>query len=192
VIREIVQAGHPALRNPANAIEPGWIKTSEFKQLVQDMVETMRGAPGVGLAAPQVGLSLRLVVLEDRPETINSLDDEVLEERQRDVVPLTVLVNPTLKTYGRQNVEFYEGCLSVSGWAAVTPRHNRVKVTALNEKGKLIELDWSGWPARILQHECDHLDGILYLDHMDTRTFSTTANLMNDFEDDEDDEYIEQ
>jgi peptide deformylase len=185
VIREIVQAGHPALRKQAAPVDPAWIGTPEFVQLVEDMVDTMRDAPGVGLAAPQIGLSMQLVVIEDRPETVDSLDDEMREDRARDVVPLTVLVNPTIKTYGRQDVEFYEGCLSVVGWAAVTPRHNRVKVSALDEKGEKVEYDWNGWPARILQHETDHLKGTLYLDHMDTRTFSTTDNLMHDFGDDE-------
>jgi peptide deformylase len=144
VIREIVQAGHPALRRPAEEVDPAWIGSPEFVQLVEDMVDTMRDAPGVGLAAPQIGLSIQLVVLEDRPETLEQIDDEILEERGRNIVPLTVLVNPTIKTYGKADVELYEGCLSVSGWAAVTPRHNRVKVTALDENGDKVEYDWQG------------------------------------------------
>jgi peptide deformylase len=184
VIREIVQAGHPALRKQAVPVDPAWIGTPEFVQLVKDMVETMRDAPGVGLAAPQIGLSIQLVVLEDRPETLDDIDDEVLESRGRDVVPLTVLVNPTIKTYGKQDVEFYEGCLSVSGWAAVTPRYKRVKVHALDENAQKVAYDWNGWPARILQHEIDHLNSTLYIDHMDTTTFATTENLVRDFGED--------
>ena len=185
MIREIVQAGHPALRKKAAPVDPAWIGAPDFVQLVDDMVETMRDAPGVGLAAPQIGLSIQLVVIEDHPATVDTLDDDVREERSRDVVPLSVLVNPSIKTYGRQDVEFYEGCLSVSGWAAVTPRHNRVKVTALDENGEKVEYDWSGWPARILQHEIDHLKGTLYVDHMDATTFATTDNLMHDFGDED-------
>lgn len=185
MIREIVQAGHPVLRTKALPIDEAWIGSEEFMELVADMVETMHDAPGVGLAAPQIGIPLQLVVLEDRPETLEKLDPEKTAERERDVVPLTVLVNPKLKTFGKANVEFFEGCLSVSGWAAVTPRYHRVKVEALNEKGEKIELDWEGWPARILQHECDHLNGMLYIDHMDTTTFSTTQNLERDFDDEE-------
>jgi peptide deformylase len=113
------------------------------------------------------------------------LDPELVDERERNAVPLTVLVNPTLETVGRKKIEFYEGCLSVSGWAAVTSRHHRVRVKALNEKGEPVELDWEGWPARILQHEIDHLGGVLYIDRMDTETFSTTANLAR-FGDDDD------
>lgn len=179
-----MQAGHPALRRQAEPVDPKWIGSNEFEELVGDMIETMRAAPGVGLAAPQIGRSIQLVVVEDRPETVEGMDEEVRERHAREVVPLTVLVNPRIKTYGRQNVMLYEGCLSVAGWAAVTPRHARAKVVALDRHASEIELDWSGWPARILQHECDHLAGKLYLDQMDTHTFSTVANLHADHEDD--------
>src|SRR5688572_28630868 len=106
MIREIVQAGHPVLRRPAERVDPAWIGSEEFRTLVQDMVETMRDAPGVGLAAPQIGVSLQLVVLEDRSETLETMDDELVKNRAREIVPLTVLVNPKIKRYGRNNVEF--------------------------------------------------------------------------------------
>lgn len=180
---EIVQAGDPVLREPAAPIDTSHIGTREFNKLIAEMVETMRAAPGVGLAAPQIGLGIQLVVLEDSPRNIEMLDEEDRNERMRDAVPLTVLINPTLEPVGDEKVVFYEGCLSVSGWAAETPRYRRVKVRAINEKGEQVELDWQGWPARILQHEYDHLQGVLYVDHMDTRTFSTVQNLSGDDED---------
>lgn len=183
VIREIVQAGHPALRRRAQPVDKDWIGTPEFDALVADMVDTMRAAPGVGLAAPQIGLSIQLIVVEDRIGT----DDEESDEKLRVSVPLTVICNPRLKTYGKQNVELYEGCLSVAGFAAVTPRHRRARINFLNEKGEFVEFEWEGWPARILQHECDHLNGVLYIDHMDTTTFATTASLAGD--DDEEEDY---
>lgn len=181
---EIVQAGDPVLREVAQPIDTSHIGTAEFNELIAEMIETMHGAPGVGLAAPQVGLPIQLVVLEDSPKNIDMLDEEDRKERMRDAVPLTVLINPTLEPVGDEKIVFYEGCLSVSGWAAETPRYRRVKVQALNEKGERIELDWEGWPARILQHEFDHLQGVLYVDHMDTRTFSTVQNLTADDDDD--------
>lgn len=148
------------------------------------MVETMRDAPGVGLAAPQIGVSLRLVVIEDSPDGFDEMDEEYVSERKRSSVPLTVLVNPTIEFIDDEKATFYEGCLSVSGFAALTERYFKVRVKALNEKGEPIELNWEGWPARILQHELDHLNGTLYIDRMDTRTFTTTALFEEDDEDD--------
>lgn len=176
-VREIVQAGHPVLRSQADLVATSRIGTKELNDLIDDMVATMRDAPGVGLAAPQIGLPLQLVVIEDR-----AAEPEDLDERNRKSVPLTVLINPKIETFGAQDVEFFEGCLSVKGYFAVTPRHERARVTALNEKGDEIVLDWDGWPARILQHECDHLAGKLYVDHMDTHTFSRVEYLIDNDE----------
>lgn len=173
----IVQTGDPVLRRPADPVDPASIGTKEFRELVTNMVETMRAAPGVGLAAPQVGLSMQLVVLEDREDVIEDMDQDYVDERDRQGVELTVLVNPTLEPVGEEMVDFHEGCLSVAGFAAVTPRYKRVRVRALDQDGRPIELDWHGWPARILQHECDHLRGTLYIDRMHSRTFATVDNL---------------
>jgi len=177
MILPIVQTGDPVLRQAAQSVDPAWIGTKEFRSLVADMVETMRAAPGVGLAAPQVGQSLQIVVLEDPEDAIDEMDDDYVDERDRQGVQLTVLVNPTIEPIGDEMVSFHEGCLSVSGFAGLTPRHKRVRVRALDESGTAIELDWHGWPARILQHELDHLAGRLYIDRMDPRTFATVENL---------------
>ncbi len=186
MILEIVQAGDPVLRQQAQRIDESHIGTPEFGQLIASMVETMHAAPGVGLAAPQIGLPIQLVVIEDRPETVESLDDDQRRERGRDVVPLSVLINPTIEPVGDEQITFYEGCLSVSGWAAETPRWQRVRVDALNERGERVVLDWAGWPARILQHELDHLAGTLYIDLMDTRTFASTTYLAAAGDEDDD------
>ena len=191
MIFDIVQAGDPVLRQPAQRIDPSHLGTSEFNELIESMVETMHAAPGVGLAAPQVGLPIQLVVLEDRPETIENLDPEARRLKARDVVPLTVLVNPTLEPVGDETVTFYEGCLSVSGWAAMTPRWLRVRVRALNQMGDDVVLEWEGWPARIAQHEMDHLAGTLYIDRMDSRTFAS-AEYLAEVDDDEDEEDAEE
>ena len=183
----IVQTGRLVLRERAEEVDVSWIGTPEFDTLINDMIETMRKAPGVGLAAPQIDVSLRIFVVEDRSEVVEALDDEVVSRSERHAVPLRVFVNPTLEVVDDEMVEFYEGCLSVAGFAAIVNRYRRVRVRALNERGEVFEVEWQGWPARILQHEFDHLDGELYIDRMDSRTFSTVRNLHYD-EDDEDDE----
>lgn len=176
MIFDIVQAGDPVLRNRAKEVDESVIGTPEFNSLIGSMVATMHDAPGVGLAAPQVGLPLQLIVIQD---TVDDGDDED-NEQERTTVPLTVLINPAIEFPDDEKVTFYEGCLSVKGWAAKTPRYRRATVRALNEHGDPIVLEWRGWPARILQHEIDHLTGTLYVDHMDSRTFANTDALVGD------------
>lgn len=167
---EIVQAGHPVLRQVARPLSLDEIEHPDFRRLVEDMRETMRKAPGVGLAAPQVGLGLQLAVIEDPA----SGSDEDNRARERSPVPFLVLVNPTLHLEPSEPLTFFEGCLSVRGWAAKVPRARRVRVEALDHKGQPITIRAQGWYARILQHEIDHLNGTLYIDRMDSRTFTTT------------------
>jgi len=169
----IVQAGNPVLRQRAPDVKPEAIGTPEFQELIARMVDAMRKAPGVGLAAPQLGVSLRVLVLEDRPELMASLSPMELAERDRRPVPLRVFVNPTLTPIGDERVTFFEGCLSVAGFAGLTERFLQVEVSGLDEKGQPQTLRVKGWPARILQHEVDHLDGTLYIDRMFTRSFGT-------------------
>lgn len=137
------------------------------------MIDTMRAAPGVGLAAPQIGVGLRVIVLED-PELLQSmLADQEKVERQRAAFDLKVFINPTLTLLGQETATFFEGCLSVRGYAALVERSLEVEVEGLDEYGAPQRWRVSGWPARILQHEVDHLNGMLYLDRMKTRSFST-------------------
>lgn len=169
----IVQTGNPVLRARAKDVPVEQLATPEFQQLIAKMTDAMRKAPGVGLAAPQLGVSLRVLVLEDRQELQASLTPAELMERERVPVPLRVFINPTLTPIGDERVTFFEGCLSVSGYAALVERWREVEVSGLDEKGQPVTWRVKGWPARILQHEVDHLDGTLYIDRMHTRTFGT-------------------
>ena len=170
---DIVQAGVPVLRARAAEVPAADIGSPEFRALVDRMVAAMRAAPGVGLAAPQLGVGLRVIVLEDTAERMAALNDNEKSERGRAPFPLRVLVNPVLRPVGERTASFFEGCLSVRGYAAVVTRAHEVEVTGLDETGAPVRWQVSGWPARILQHEVDHLDGTLYVDRMHSRTLST-------------------
>jgi peptide deformylase len=153
------------------------ILTSRFQLLIERMRATMTAAPGVGLAAPQIGEDLQLAVLEDRPDLWRYLDDAERLAREREALPFTVLINPTYEIAGPdRQVSFYEGCLSAPGLTGLVARHHSIRVSALDDKGHQVERLFSGWPARIVQHELDHLAGVLYLDKVVTRSLSTTDN----------------
>src|SRR5689334_20777857 len=172
----IVQAGEEVLRSPARSLARNEILKRATQDLIENMRETMRNAPGVGLAAPQVGISLQLAVIEDRAEYHSKLTRTQLAERQRVPVPFHVLINPRVVSTEGGPVEFFEGCLSVTGYVAVVPRSQRVKVEFLNERAESATVEAEGWYARILQHEIDHLNGMLYLDRMHTRSFCGVEN----------------
>ena len=167
----IVQVGDPVLRARAAAVDPADLPG--LAGLIAEMRDTMRAAPGVGLAAPQIGKSLQLAVIED---TAEGLTDEQREARERRAVPFHVIVNPTIAPIGDEIVLAYEGCLSFKGFVMIVPRARRVRVEALDEHGKPIVIEASGWYARILQHEIDHLHGIVCCDRMDSRTLTTVEN----------------
>jgi peptide deformylase len=173
----IVQCGDPVLRRAAEPVDPADLRTAELRRLIEQMRATMEAAPGVGLAAPQVGVSLQLAVVQDGPELWGRLTEEELAARERDALPFTVLVNPAVTPVdGNGLARFYEGCLSVPGLAAVVARHRAVRVAALDEHGEPIDRVLRGWPARIVQHEADHLGGRLYLDRAETRSLTTADN----------------
>jgi len=173
----IVHAGEPVLRQPTRALSPKEIGSKEIQKLIEHMRETMRGAPGVGLAAPQVGLSLQMAVIEDRKEYYKEVSSEQLALRERRPVAFHVLINPRIQNgEDDQTVEFFEGCLSLPGFFALVPRSCSVRVECLDHRGKSKTIEASGWYARILQHEIDHLHGNLYIDRMRSRTFSSTQN----------------
>ena len=169
----IVQAGHPVLRTPAAEVSPETIRTPEFQALIAKMVETMRAAPGVGLAAPQINVSSRVIVLEDRPELQSKLTPEERKERERIPFSTRVFVNPKLTPVGEERAMFFEGCLSVNGYVGLVERSLEVEVSGLDEHGSPTTWRVRGWPARILQHEVDHINGTLYIDRMVTRSFTT-------------------
>jgi peptide deformylase len=173
---KIVQAGEPVLRRRARDLSPEEMTSPAVRQLISLMRETMRDAPGVGLAAPQVGVDVRLAVIEDRAEYQAALSAEELAAREREPVDFHVIINPRLVVEDPEPVESYEGCLSVSGFSALVRRARGVRVEAFNEQGEAISIQARGWYARILQHEIDHLDGTLYIDRMEPRSFSTLEN----------------
>jgi peptide deformylase len=173
---KIVQAGEPVLRQTARALTRHEILGGEIERLILDLRETMQDAPGVGLAAPQVGLSVQLAVIEDREELLNDLPPQELLQKDRRPVPFHVIINPQITLLEGEDVMFYEGCLSVAGFSAVVPRARAVRVEYLDEKGEHRSVEATGWYARILQHEIDHLHGALYIDRMHTRTFGSIEN----------------
>ncbi len=155
-VRDIVVIDHPVLRRKAKKI----VKiTAEHRKLIEDMIETMREAPGVGLAAPQVGVGERLIVIEwaDEPEN----EDDPPKKKK-----LFVVLNPEIVWASEEMVPGTEGCLSVPGWVGDVLRHEAVTVRGLNRNGEKIKIEVEGWLARIFQHEIDHLDGVLYIDKL--------------------------
>jgi peptide deformylase len=173
---KIVQAGEPVLRRRARDLTPEEMTSPAVRQLIALMRETMRDAPGVGLAAPQVGVDVRLAVIEDRAEYQAALSPGELAARERKPVDFHVIINPRLVVEDPEPVEFYEGCLSVSGFSALVRRARGVRVEAFDENGQALSIQARGWYARILQHEIDHLDGMLYIDRMEPRSFCTLEN----------------
>ena len=178
MILKIVQTGAPVLRQTGRTLTPQEIKSPSIQQLIESMRDTMRDAPGVGLAAPQIGEPLQLAVIEDRTEYIKDVSADQLKQRQRGAIEFHVIINPKLSFVGDARADFFEGCLSVNGFGARVRRALNVRVECLNERAEPITIDAHGWYARILQHEIDHLNGTLYIDRMDTRTFSTSENLL--------------
>ena len=164
----IVAAGDPVLRQGTQPYD-GQLEPALLARFVEALRVTMRAAPGVGLAAPQVGVELRIAVIED-PAPV---PEEVRLARGRVPQPFRVLVNPAYEPLGDARAGFFEGCLSVPGWQAVVARHAEVRLTGQDEHGQALDEVFEGWPARIVQHETDHLDGVLYLDRAEPRSLSS-------------------
>jgi len=173
---KIWQAGEGVLRQKARPLTTDEILSRQIQGLIESMRETMYDAPGVGLAAPQVGFPIQLVVIEDPVELIQKLPPRQVAERERRPVPFHVVINPKLTLAVDERLEFFEGCLSVAGFAAIVPRARCVRVECLNERAEPLLITAEGWYARILQHEIDHLNGVLYVDRMKPRSFSTQDN----------------
>ena len=154
-VREVLRMGHPVLRQRAKPVEA--FGTSELRELVADMTETMKARNGAGLAAPQVGVSQRVVIfgVAANPRYPDA-----------EAVPFTVLVNPKLVMLTREVEEDWEGCLSVPGLRGIVPRYTRLRYAGFDAEGNPIERVAEGFHARVVQHECDHLDGILYPQRM--------------------------
>ncbi len=176
MIIKIRQVGDPVLRMASRELSVNEILSSPIQQLINHMRETLRDAPGVGLAAPQIGEPLQLAVIEDTVEYQKLMTEAELKERNRRAQPFHVLINPRIEVVDDLQNTFFEGCLSLPGHMALVPRANSVKVVALDYRAEPRVIHASGWYARILQHEIDHLRGTLYLDSMQSRSFSTLEN----------------
>jgi peptide deformylase len=173
---KIAGVGEPVLRGAARALLPEEIGTARIRELIEHMRETLADAPGVGLAAPQIGEPLQLAIVEDKAEYQANLTAAELAERERRPVAFHVLINPVIELLSEPEVSFFEGCLSLPGFMAMVPRARKVRVGALDEGGKPVEIEAEGWYARILQHEIDHLNGTLYIDRMWSRSFCSVEN----------------
>ncbi|MFI5792981.1 peptide deformylase [Streptomyces sp. NPDC051677] len=169
----IVAAGDPVLRAGAVRYD-GQLDPALLARFVEALRVTMHAAPGVGLAAPQVGVGLRIAVIED-PAPV---PEEVRAARGRVPQPFRVLVNPAYEPVGSTPAAFFEGCLSVPGYQAVVTRHAEVRLTGEDEHGRPLDEVFGGWPARIVQHETDHLDGLLYLDRAELRSLSANQAVL--------------
>jgi peptide deformylase len=167
MILKVSRLGHPVLRMAAAPVDPAIIESHDFQRLLDDMVETMREYSGVGLAAPQVHLSLQVAVLE-------------VENHPRypsmPRVPLTYLINPRVEIFDASLVEDWEGCLSIPELRGVAPRYRQLRVMALGREGEPLDFVANDFHARVIQHETDHLKGEVYLDRMpNLRTLSHLA-----------------
>jgi peptide deformylase len=168
-ILKVARMGHPVLRARARAIDPAEIRSPRVQQLIDNMYETMREYQGVGLAAPQVHEGLRLFVTGIAP--VADAGEEDAGER----VPMMAVINPEIVVTGETSVEDWEGCLSIPDIRGRVPRAQQIVVRAYDRRGKRFELRASGYTARVIQHETDHLDGILFLDRM--KSFESLAFL---------------
>ncbi len=166
----LIQAGDPVLRAGTQRYE------GQLGDLLSDLLHamhmTMLDAPGVGVAAPQVNVPLAIAVMRD-PGT-----DDPNDTRERVPFDYRVVINPRYEPVGDEKVSYFEGCLSVNGYQAVVARYRTVRFTGVDEHGAPFDEVLTGWPARIAQHETDHLNGMLYIDKADIRSLTTTENLI--------------
>lgn len=174
--REIVQAGTPSLREIAEEVPVKDIDSGPIQELIQEMLGICRGR-GVGLAAPQIGVKYRIFVMEDTEEGMSDVSADDLAAQDRVPFGAKVIVNPVVTPVSNASAAFFEGCLSVQGYRGLVRRWLQVRVQGYGGDGKPVDFIAKGWQARIVQHEMDHLNGVLYVDRMDTRTFRRVDKL---------------
>lgn len=161
-VRRIIRMGHPTLRKPSRCVTPEERESAEFQTLILDMIETLHDYGGVGLAAPQINVPLRLAVIEipDGHDRYGPIQE----------VPLTVFVNPRYEVVQEAAAGFWEGCLSIPGLRGYVERPQHIKVAYETLEGEPVEMELEGFLATVFQHEFDHLDGILYVDRIQDPT----------------------
>lgn len=166
-ILKVARLGHPVLRQPAQPVPPDSIRSPEVQRLIDDMIETMREYDGAGLAANQVHTLRQIAVIQvlDNPRYPDAPE-----------IPLTVLINPVVTPLGDEMEEGWEGCLSVPDLRGMVPRYRAVRLQCQDREGQRVDLIAKDFFARVIQHEADHLNGVVYLDRMrDLSTLSHTA-----------------
>ena len=163
-LRQIVTLPEPVLRRKAKPITKF---DKNLQTVIDDMIETMRDAPGVGLAAPQINISQQLAVIEYAEDEDDEDENDGMDEKPKPIKPkqLFVIINPEIVKASEEKVVGIEGCLSIPGLLGEVERHEALQVKALNRYGKPVKLKVDGWLARIFQHEIDHLNGVLFTDH---------------------------
>ncbi|XP_015523229.2 peptide deformylase, mitochondrial [Neodiprion lecontei] len=171
----ICQAGDPVLRACASPVDPEITTEKVFQKLLDHMKAVMRHYNAVGLAAPQVGVSLQIFMAELTEKQLKYYDSDTIRVREMKPFPLQVFINPTLKVRDYSVLKFPEGCESIRGFDAEVSRSRAVTVSGLDANGKPVTWEAVGWAARIAQHEMDHLRGALYVEKMDPSTFTCTA-----------------
>lgn len=176
MLLKLRQVGEPILREKARPLSREELLSPSIQDLISSMRETLRDAPGVGLAAPQIGVGIQLAIIEDLPEYWRELSESELKARQRNAVLFHVIVNPQIVQASDDKVQFFEGCLSLAGFTAIVPRSREVMVECLDSHGEPQRIHASGWYARILQHEIDHLNGTIYIDRMASQSFMSLDN----------------
>jgi peptide deformylase len=165
-ILKVARLGHPVLRVAAEPLTRSQIRASDVQRLIDDMIETMHEYEGVGLAAPQVHVPLRVAVVEV----------PAAPQEGREALPLTIMLNPVVTLLSDERVLGWEGCLSLPDLRGLVPRAPQVRLSALDRQARPFSIEAQGFAARVVQHECDHLDGVVYIDRMnDLRTLSFIA-----------------
>jgi peptide deformylase len=170
-ILKVAHMGHPVLRARAKPLDPADIKSPRIQQLIDDLFETMLEYQGVGLAAPQVHESLRVFVAGFAPRADEDGPGHEEDDEEDERVPLMALVNPEIAIVGNDTADDWEGCLSIPDIRGRVTRAREIKVKAYDRRGRRIEINARGFTARVIQHETDHLDGVLFFDRM--KSFET-------------------
>lgn len=174
---KIRQIGDPILREIAKPVERAAFISPDFKHLIDELIHTMRKTNAAGISAPQIGIPLQVIAFEvtghDIKLAMKKYGSKGVSKMQMTLCPLTVFVNPKVKFLDTKTVTMRESCLSVENLSALVPRVREIKVEGLDRSGEFLEMHATGWTARIIQHEVDHLNGNLYID---TMTYKSLKN----------------
>lgn len=190
-VREVLKMGHPTLRVKAEAIPVEEIKSNDFKDLIADMLETMEEEDGIGIAAPQIGVSKQVAIVgvpKDNPRYPDLPEDE---EPEMDF-DILVVINPTITVLDDTPSGFWEGCLSVPGLRGYVERPSKIKVDYTDIHGEKQVIEASGFAATVFQHELDHLDGVLYVDRVEDKTKLAFMDEYLEYHDQDNEDYEEE